>query len=61
MYTLRAPSFRRELFMALVPRSIRQQFHNRIGITTLQETETRRGNISYIRSREEVLMNGRNR
>ncbi|CAF3119077.1 unnamed protein product [Rotaria sp. Silwood2] len=61
VYTLGAPSFRRELFIALVPRSVRQQFHNRTGITILQQTDNSTGKISYIRSREEVLLNDCNR
>ncbi|CAF1491055.1 unnamed protein product [Rotaria sordida] len=57
IYTLTAPSFRRELFLALVPRFIRQQFHNRIGATTtLQQAENRTGKVSYIRSRAQVMI-----
>ncbi|CAF3423277.1 unnamed protein product [Rotaria socialis] len=56
VYTLTAPSLRREL-LVILPTYIGQQFHNPIGTTTLQQTENRTGKISYIRSRETIIMN----
>ncbi|CAF3364232.1 unnamed protein product [Rotaria sp. Silwood2] len=56
VYTLTAPSFRRELFLALVPASIRQKFHNQIGTTTLQQSENPTGKILYIRTHEVAII-----